>query len=368
MGGMMPIFEYGRGPIRDILRTGGDLIRGLELPQQDQLSDLSQFGLRNISGLLNQYTGHQDQQNLETTWHREDTAIQRQIADAEAAGINPMALFPGSPGAPTSSSGSTQPRASALAESMNLAQFDKRLELMDAQINNINTGSDLNLAKVDSERAGADKTNQEINFLSEYNPERLRQIAANIKNTEIRSQTEELRQELLKHNITQAEIDVLRAILGKRLDALKISQAEQNLILMGIAEETGRQEILQMKHNLGIAEDLEMPVGQWDKFKDIARILAGAIEGLGENIRDRLPNLEVITERISEGGQTGIDTLVGDLPDDAPRVQEVISKILGFVPGIAVIRAIREAIKKRQGNESVEEESGWRGTGASGEF
>lgn len=171
-----PVFQYGKGPLRDALRSLGDTMRSEVVGQ--------------AGGLLNNFTGWREQANLEETWTREDTAIQRMTADAEAAGINPMALVGSGMGAPTSSPGDTQGNQDAVAAAASLAQFDKRLEMMDAQINQINAATDRTIAETEFVRGP--KTGLTVSQIGEIgsrvkvNSARVREIFAGITETESR--------------------------------------------------------------------------------------------------------------------------------------------------------------------------------------
>jgi hypothetical protein len=156
----MALFDYGQGALRNYARGLGDLVRG-ESVQWDQMGTVGQ----SIGGLLNNYTGNRDQANLEEQWNREDTAMQRQVADAEAAGFNPMQLA-GTTGAPTSTASSTQGRSDPVKAALTIAQFDKQLALMDSQIRNVDSSSKLNEAKAQEAAASTGKTEAETQRLT----------------------------------------------------------------------------------------------------------------------------------------------------------------------------------------------------------
>lgn len=141
----MPIFEYGKGPVRNVLRGIGDGVRSA-------IDDIP----AHMEGSLNNFTGNRDyqlavdqfdyQKDLnQTIMDREDTAMQRKVADMEAAGINPMAMFMGSGGSgasasPLRTSGGSVQRGSpgagvakGIGTALQIAQFDADIAIKRAQ-------------------------------------------------------------------------------------------------------------------------------------------------------------------------------------------------------------------------------------------
>jgi hypothetical protein len=219
----------------------------------------SMFG--NIAqGFLNNYTGNRDQANLDITREREDSAIQRQVADAEAAGINPMALVGSGMGAPTSGAPNTQGRQDPVKAAMSIAQFDKQMAIMDAQANSLNAAADKSradadytrgpqsdltrvqidkvISDVDVNRARVDQIFQDI---STAESQRLLNVAqrmaaeANVDLTEARTVTEGFQARFVEAGIDQRRAEILA--IASHIELVKAQTEYQRAMAMSVDEQ-----------------------------------------------------------------------------------------------------------------------------------
>lgn len=240
----MAIFNYGKGPIRDLLRSVGDVWRG-QIPDTGSMTPLIGGLFGQAGGLLNQYTGWQDQANLETTWAREDTAMQRAVADYQAAGLNPILAAEGGKFAPTSTAPSTQGRQDPIKAAMSIAQFDKQLALMDAQIgvasaqaNNIHSSTQLNHANVDRVEAETRNARLTGEYSARTMEDRVRQAAQLTSRQAIDNRIRQVEEEISGYlaDIRYAEsISALREADAREMRAYadQIEQAMRRSFLVG---------------------------------------------------------------------------------------------------------------------------------------
>ena len=345
----MPLFETGKGPVRDILRGAGNFIRGEELPGHESLHDFTNLGINAASGFLNNYTGHRDQANLQETWNREDTAIQRMVQDAETAGINPMALVGPGMGAPTSTPGSTQGRQSAVQDATHLAQFDKQLKLMDANINRINQAAKLDEKRGDQVDADIAVTNQLHEFRELYNDAQLKDLLSQIRNRDARTHGVWLNQELTRRNIEKTDLQIIREALGADLDALKIEGAELELLLKEIAIRTGEQNLKVIKHDLKYAQDNDLPVGSYNMYKDLANAISEWAAKFGDTWGiNSLADPRDLVDAIQEAPETVGRILSGDIDENDPAVVQALEDLVGETLPAKAIRGLVDWIKQRR--------------------
>lgn len=309
-------------------------------------------------GIANTYTGNRDQDNLEKTWEREDTAVQRKMADMKQAGVNPMAAFlgGGGGGAQAGMAASTQGRQSAAEHSMSIMQFDKQMSILDAQAKQLNSIATLNDARAKTEVTNQDLNTQMHSFRNTWNAEALRKINGEIDRIGIQNYRDGLQSIGDMQGITRNDIAIVRDLIAVEADRIGITGARLELIARKIAIETGQTELKGLRHDIALAQDKGWPVGNWNT----TQILADAIkDGLDKFTGMwNIPSVDDIHDKVMEVGQEGLDILAGDMGDEDSRVKQIISNIIGYVPAVAIIRAIRNRVRENRERDITENERG----------
>ena len=227
---------------------------------------------------------------------------------------------------------------------LSIAQFDKQLKTMDAQINQLNSVANLNQAKADTEKTVQGLNVQQHDFLKEYNEERLRLIDQQIAQIGYANYNAWLQGQLHQRNITRADIAIIRDGLAARLDRLGIRQRRQDLIAGRVAIGLGRAQIQELRHNLQVATQKGWPVGSWNNLQVMADAIRDGMTRIGNMWN--VPTPEFILDKLQQLGNEAIDVLTGtDDPNDS-RVKQIFQDVVGYIPPVAVIRWILNRIKK----------------------
>lgn len=265
----MALFKEGT-----LFRSIGDFFRDLpeELSEWLDDIDLSDIG----EGIENNYTGNRDQENWqeehglaqdqfdyqkelnEKIMEREDTAIQRKVADMEAAGINPMAMFMGGGGSGASAAplrvggsrgGGSRTRGSGqLSAVVSLAQMDSQIALQKAHADLMN--------------AQAGKVRQETTLAPGYFELESQRIAAAVREADSRILRNGEERELahVRRWMTESEIDLNEARRAESEARRVLLAAETELT--GVEADAARARILVMTAQVTHYESIVEEVGE----------------------------------------------------------------------------------------------------------
>lgn len=117
----------------------------------------------------NEFTHNERIEAQDWTAQREDTEIQRRMADMQAAGINPMMAAAGGTSSPSSGGQSVSPQSGSLSDLLQLATLGPQIKLINAQAENMRasaeektTKSSLNEAKVKLTESQIEEIKQKI--------------------------------------------------------------------------------------------------------------------------------------------------------------------------------------------------------------
>lgn len=117
----------------------------------------------------NEFTHNERIEAQDWTAQREDTEIQRRMADMQAAGINPMMAAAGGTSSSSSGGQSVSPQSGSLSDLLQLATLGPQIKLINAQAENMRasaeektTKSSLNEAKVKLTESQIEEIKQKI--------------------------------------------------------------------------------------------------------------------------------------------------------------------------------------------------------------
>lgn len=136
---------------------------------QNLIAQLTGNQLTDAQREANQFTHDERIDSQNWTAQREDTELQRRVADAKAAGINPM-MVAGSGGVSSSSSGgqSVSPSSSfGIGDLVSLMMMPMQFKVMEAQANNLNASASEKTSKVHFWEVSSDKALAQIDLINQ---------------------------------------------------------------------------------------------------------------------------------------------------------------------------------------------------------
>lgn len=249
-------------------------------------------GVNIAQGLFNMgsqaWQNHKNQENMEETWRREDSAVQRRAADLEAAGLS-RTLAAGSAAsssapirmeAPQLKLDPLQAKQQAEMNEFQKMSMEKQLMSMDAQISRTRQQEAL-------DKAQEDKVRQDIAWNDQFNPEKLteKQLKNQFNNETFQNRVDTVAANKniaeLKTAVMNAEIK-LKEKLGARADAQSILDGVDKAVK--IAQEARLKQLTEIQKE------------RWEREK----IPGGIYETNEEMLATKLVMLQIELENIME--------------------------------------------------------------------
>lgn len=215
----------------------------------------------------------------QTTWQREDTAVQRRAKDLEAAGLSKTLAAGGS--AQTSGPiSTTAPQFEGVGGGIDKAAMALNLMRQKAEI--AKTYADTEAIKLQGQLAidQAAKTRQDTSASAQLTPLNVARVAQEIKNMGVDNARKEVEVQASKVGLDQAKVDLVKsAISADVASKTQLRGAELDLIAKKLAIEIDQTARDKAWYDFGIYKSLGYPTGTNLGTIDKAGILTGTALG-----------------------------------------------------------------------------------------
>lgn len=191
-------------------------------------------------------------------WAREDTSIQRRVADLKAAGLSPVLAA----GQGASTMAPARMEAPKYQDVVSPA-VQASLAAMTAKSNIGRTQAETDLLNVNKDVTidSNNRANEEHNWSRELHPVRLANYQATVDNLYRTGRIQELDAKVREYGITQAEIDIANSRLQGHIIQGQISAQEQEAVAKSIAIDMARERLITESYNRQIGERFGIPSG-----------------------------------------------------------------------------------------------------------